>query len=53
MIRGMSEEIGRAALACMAKVSFTPEQLIVLLGLAVFAGLVIGVLGTLLLKRRP
>jgi hypothetical protein len=44
--------IERAALACMAKVSFSPTQLIILLGLMLMVGIVIGILGTLLYRRK-
>ena len=46
------KSIEQAALACMAKVSFTPGQLIMMFGMALLAGAMIGVLGTLWFGRK-
>jgi hypothetical protein len=45
-------QIEQAALACMAKVSFTPAELLGLIGMALVAGIVIGAFGAMLWGRR-
>ena len=47
MLKNDLTRVAEAAMACMAKVSFTPEHLITLIGISVISGIAIGILGTL------